>query len=148
MEATALDNVVAARKLDSQSAEEIAEAHAARAELAQLRATVEAQARQLNRARQFAGYVSRRAQWTEATIKAEADAWLAAHPAAEASAPEPASAFDVAALVDAVMKTDEAMRKGDLVFKRKRQSDSDPYHPANVAITKALRVIQGEQDDD
>jgi hypothetical protein len=58
-----------------------------------------------------------------------------------------AARADLAAITDALTKLDTAIVQGDLVWKRKRQSDTEPYHPANVALTKALRVIRGEQDD-
>jgi ribosomal protein L29 len=102
----AIDNVIAARRLDSQSTEEIKEADAARAELAALRATVATltaqnaeQAQQLEQARKAMADIKEKYDiWCNApepntkafffkaiTIARE---WLAANAPAEPDAPE------------------------------------------------------------
>lgn len=41
-------------------------------------------------------------------------------------------------LRDALTAVQQAFAKGEAKFTKKRQSDSDPYHPANVKMTAAL----------
>ncbi len=43
------------------------------------------------------------------------------------------------ALLAACEAIEEALAKGELKFTHKRRSDSEPYHPANVALHKALQ---------
>ena len=53
-----------------------------------------------------------------------------------ASAPE---------LLEALLAIDEGFRDGSIQFTKKRRSDSDPYHKANVLMTAALRKAEGKE---
>lgn len=66
---------------------------------------------------------------------------------AEEIAEAHAARAELAALREAVLEVDRAICAGDLAFTRKRRSDSDPYHPANTALTKALSAMSGDKDD-
>ncbi len=48
------------------------------------------------------------------------------------------------ALLAACEAIQDAFVKGEIKFTRKRQSDSDPYHPANVKLAAA--AAKGEAD--
>ena len=43
-------------------------------------------------------------------------------------------------LRDALTAVQQAFAKGEAKFTKKRQSDSDPYHPANVKMCAALAI--------
>lgn len=47
--------------------------------------------------------------------------------------------------LEALEAIQEAFTKGEIAFTRKRQSDSDPYHPANVKMAAAIAKGSPEQ---
>ncbi len=51
------------------------------------------------------------------------------------------------ALLAAVQEFDKGFRDGSITWARRRQSNSDPYHPANTAMCAALALIDEAHDD-
>lgn len=49
-------------------------------------------------------------------------------------------------MLEALEAIQEAFAKGEIKFTRKRQSDSDPYHPASVKLSAALAAVKGMND--
>ena len=45
-------------------------------------------------------------------------------------------------LLEAVKAIHQAFIDGDIVFKKKRISDTDPYHPANTKMTAAIQKME------
>jgi len=48
------------------------------------------------------------------------------------------------AMFEACEAISEALIKGELMWKNKRQADSDPYHPANVKLCAAIAQAKGQ----
>lgn len=46
-------------------------------------------------------------------------------------------------ILEALKAFDEGLRDGSIQITRKRQADSDPHHPANVAMCAALDIVNG-----
>ena len=46
-------------------------------------------------------------------------------------------------MYDALLELVEAFKNGELAWKHKRQSDSDPYHPASVKLFAAIAKAEG-----
>ena len=67
-------------------------------------------------------------------------------PIAVTAKPEDAQLISAAPeLLEALMVIDECFRDGSIQFTKKRRSDSDPYHKANVLMTAALRKAEGKE---
>ena len=65
-------------------------------------------------------------------------------PGSDANAALIAAAPD---MYDALEAFRVGLSDGSIAFTAKRQSDSDPYHPANVAMCAALARAEGREDD-
>lgn len=48
-------------------------------------------------------------------------------------------------LLEALTAFEEGLRDGSITFTKKRQSDSDPYHRANVLMCAAFAKLRGEE---
>jgi len=48
-------------------------------------------------------------------------------------------------LLEALKLIEKAFAEGDLKFTKKRQSDSDPYHPANIRMCSAIAKAEGRE---
>ena len=48
-------------------------------------------------------------------------------------------------LLEALKLIDKAFTDGDLRFTKKRRSDSDPYHPANIKMCAAIAKAEGRE---
>ena len=48
-------------------------------------------------------------------------------------------------LLDALKLIEKAFADGDLKFTKNRQSDSDPYHPANIKMCAAIAKAEGRE---
>ena len=46
-------------------------------------------------------------------------------------------------LYEACKAVDDALAKGELIWKHKRQADSDPYHEATVKLIAAIAKAEG-----
>ncbi len=51
------------------------------------------------------------------------------------------------ALLAAVREIDKGFADGSIKWARRRQADSDPYHPANTAMCAALDLVRERADD-
>lgn len=49
-------------------------------------------------------------------------------------------------MYEALLAIQEAFMRRELAYTRKRKSDSDPYHPSNVLMCKALAKADGRDD--
>ena len=48
-------------------------------------------------------------------------------------------------LLEALKSLEKAFADGDLKFTKKRQSDSDSYHPANIKMCAAIAKAEGRE---
>uniref|UniRef100_A0A6M3LCG8 Uncharacterized protein n=1 Tax=viral metagenome TaxID=1070528 RepID=A0A6M3LCG8_9ZZZZ len=75
--------------------------------------------------------------------KETAEKWISNHPEIEAA--NKLARIEKAApdLLEALKLIEKAFTDGDIKFTKKRQADSDPYHPANIKMCAAIAAAEG-----
>ena len=48
-------------------------------------------------------------------------------------------------MLEALLAFEKGLNDGSIAFTKKRQADSDPYHPANTLMCKAIAKAEGQE---